>query len=71
MIDGNDLNEAMTDAANMIRGAIRDAAKELGNGDASTRMGALEAHGLAIKEAAREIADAIRELADAVRELDM
>jgi F0F1-type ATP synthase membrane subunit b/b' len=68
MIDGNDLNEAMTNAAEMIRGAIRDAARELGNGGAATSMGALEAHGAAIREAARDIADAIRDLAEAIRE---
>ncbi len=40
----------------------------LGNGSASTSMGAIEAHGVALKETGEKIADAIRELADAIRE---
>jgi len=44
------------------------AIKWLGNGDASCPMGALEAHGKAIIDAAENIASAIRDLAEAIRE---
>ena len=39
--------------------------RELGNGNAATSMGALEAHGLTIKEAGASISDALSTLADA------
>lgn len=38
----------------------------LGNGNASTQMGAIEAHGLAVKETGQAIAGAIAELAERV-----
>ena len=44
------------------------AAKWLGNGDAATPMGALEAHGKAVLDGCADVASAIRELAEAVRE---
>lgn len=47
---------------------IAGALDQLGNNRASTSMGAIEAHGLAVKEAAQEIADALRAVADAIRE---
>ena len=47
---------------------IADALKWLGNGDASTPMGAIEAHGKAILDAADKIAASIDNLADAIRE---
>jgi hypothetical protein len=50
-----------------LQGVVR-ALRDLGNGDAATHMGAIEAHGLAVKEGAAEIASAIRELAEAIRE---
>lgn len=40
--------------------------KYLGNGDAATTMGAIEAHGVMVKEAGENIAEAIRELASAI-----
>ena len=58
----------VVDALDSVANAIRYGLSRLGNADAATRMGALEAHGLAIKEGAEEIASAIRDLADAVRE---
>lgn len=48
--------------------AIRSAGKDLGNGNAATDMGAIEAHGLAIKDAGSEIAGALSEVATAIRE---
>jgi hypothetical protein len=42
--------------------------KYLGNGDASTPMGAIEAHGKAILDAAQLIADGLSEVAAAIRE---
>jgi len=47
-----------------VASAIRYAAAELGNGNAGTPMGALEAHGVAMKEAADAIAEAILEHAE-------
>ena len=57
----------IVDALAIIGNSIRTAGKWLGNGDAATPMGALEAHGMAIKEAGGEIASALRDLADAIR----
>jgi hypothetical protein len=48
--------------------AIARALNRLGNADASTPMGGLEAHGAAILEAADKIAGAIHDLAAAIRE---
>jgi hypothetical protein len=47
---------------------LRTWMKYLGNGDASTTFGAIEAHGMAIKEAAEEIASGLRDVAGAIRE---
>lgn len=58
----------VVDALQGIGELIRSAARSLGNGDASTPMGAIEAHGKAVTDAAGAIAEAIRDLADAVRE---
>jgi hypothetical protein len=48
--------------------AIAEQLKKLGNADAGTRMGGLEALGAAIKDSNGEIASALAELAEAVRE---
>lgn len=40
----------------------------LGNADASTSMGAIEAHGKAILEASENIAGGLHDIADAIRE---
>jgi hypothetical protein len=48
--------------------AIRYAGRWLGNGEASTPFGALEAHGMAILEASENISASIRYLAEAIRE---
>lgn len=39
--------------------AISRAIHDLGNGNAATPMGAIEAHGVAMREAARRLAEAI------------
>ena len=57
----------IVDAIAQVGGALRCAAKWLGNGDAATPMGAIEAHGKAIADASENIAGAIRELAEAIR----
>jgi uncharacterized protein YukE len=58
----------IVDALENVANAIRYGLKWLGNADAATSMGALEAHGLTIKESADQIASAIHDLAEAVRE---
>jgi hypothetical protein len=50
--------------------AITFGAKHLGNNDAATPMGALEAHGKCILDASDRIAGAISDLADAIREIN-
>lgn len=47
---------------------IARAIHRLGNADASTPMGGLEALGGVIEKAGADIANALRELADAIRE---
>jgi len=44
------------------------ALKWLGNGDAVTNLGAIEAHGMQVEKAGQAIADAISDLADAIRD---
>lgn len=43
--------------------------KNLGNADAATPMGAIEAHGAVVQEVGGLIADSISEVAEALREL--
>ena len=66
--DANGEPANLVDAISQVANAIRYGAKWLGNGEADTPMGALEAHGKAIIDASETIAGAIRELADAIRE---
>lgn len=47
-------------------GAIASALRALGNNDAATSMGGLEALGLSIREAAEDIAGGLRAIADAI-----
>lgn len=54
----------LTDAVEDIASALR----RLGNADAATSFGAIEAHGMQVEKAGRAIADAITELAEAIRE---
>ena len=51
---------------NEIASAILKAAHLLGNGDAATPMGAIEALGKVHREGMAEIADALREIACAI-----
>jgi hypothetical protein len=55
--------------AEIIAGAITSGLKWLGNGNASTPMGAIEAHGKSILDSATLIADALHDVADAIRRL--
>jgi hypothetical protein len=48
--------------------AIARALHQLGNADAATPQGALEAHGGAILQGTQLIADALHDVADALRE---
>jgi hypothetical protein len=48
---------------------IAMALKYLGNGDASTTMGAIEAHGMAIKESAETISSALESIASSIDNL--
>jgi hypothetical protein len=45
---------------------IAHALRDLGNGDAATRMGAIEAHGKALHDATRELANAITGAAELI-----
>jgi len=58
MDPSDDIVEAIDGLARAIHGGL----SQLGNGNASTPMGAFEAHGAAMLEAAENIASAIREL---------
>ena len=49
---------------NELSNAIIQAAKILGNGDASTSYGAIEAHGMAIKESGLLCSSALNNIAD-------
>ena len=60
-LDENDLVGAIE--------SISRALVSLGNGNACTQMGAIEAHGKAITDAGSKIADAINGLADAIVEI--
>ena len=53
-----------TEALNNIANALL----RLGNADAATPMGGLEAHGAAVLEAAQIIADGLQDVAEAIRE---
>ena len=55
-------SEDMIEAIDGLAHAIHLGLSNLGNGNAATPMGALEAHGQAMLEAAENIASAIREL---------
>ena len=67
--DSNYETANLVDVVDRLGHQIMYAAKWLGNGDASTHMGALEAHGKAVLDGCTAVASAIRDLADAVVEL--
>jgi spore maturation protein SpmA len=54
---------------NEIADAIIKAANLLGNGNASTPMGAIEAHGLMVNEGCGKVATGLHDIAEALREL--
>ena len=62
MEPSDDIVEAIDGLAQAIHGGL----SQLGNGNASTPMGAFEAHGAAMLEAAENIASAIRELSSSI-----
>ena len=56
----------------VIAEALMEVAHELrwlGNADASTPFGALEAYGIVVEEAAKTQADGLHDIADAIRDL--
>ena len=64
----NPKDDNLIDAIDSIGRAIVHAAKLLGNNGAATEMGALEAHGKCILDAANRIASAIETLAEVISE---
>jgi hypothetical protein len=60
-----------SDAANIVDAvySLSRALKYLGNGDAATTMGGLEAHGVAMKEAAESIERGLESIATAITAL--
>ncbi len=66
-IDRNGEPANIAEAVFALAESIRSAGKWLGNGDAATPMGALEAHGKAVLDAADRIAGALSDVADAIR----
>ena len=69
--DANLESANVVDVLHQVSQAIVFAAKHLGNGDASTPMGAIEAHGKAITDAAALLAASLDRLSDAVRDVDL
>ena len=67
MEPSDDIVEAIDGLAQAIHGGL----SQLGNGNASSPMGAFEAHGHAMLEAAENIASAIRELSISIDTLKM
>ena len=67
MEPSDDIVEAIDGLANAIFRGL----SQLGNGNASTPMGAFESHGHAMLEAAENIASAIRELSISIDTLKM
>jgi hypothetical protein len=59
-------SEDIIEAIDGLAHAIHLGLSNLGNGNAATSMGALEAHGQAMLEAAENIASAIRELSSSI-----
>ena len=64
-------NGDVVEAIDGLARAIHLGLSNLGNGNAATPMGALEAHGQAMLEAAENIASAIRELSSSIDTLKM
>jgi hypothetical protein len=66
--DSNGEAANLVDVVHELARAVGFGLKWLGTGDAMTQMGAIEAHGVMVKEAAETIAAAISDLASAIRE---
>ena len=64
-------SEDMIEAIDGLAHAIHLGLSNLGNGNAATPMGALEAHGQAILEAAENIASAILQLSISIDRFKM
>lgn len=65
--NGDDAN--IVSAIHHLGTALRDVASDLGNGGASTPMGAIEAHGKCVLEAAASISDSLEAIAGAIQDL--
>ena len=68
LLDSEGGNYSIVDGLYEIGRVILIAADRLGNGGASTPMGALEAHGKAMLDSAEKISAALLEVAEAIRE---
>jgi len=68
VMDSNFETANIVDVIERLAASIKFAAKHIGNGDASTYMGALEAHGKAMRDAADIISGSIDNLANAIRD---
>ena len=64
-------NEDVVEAIDGLAHAVHLGLSNLGNGNAATPMGALEAHGQAILEAAETIASAILQLSISIDRFKM
>ena len=64
-------SEDIIEAIDGLAHAIHLGLSNLGNGNAATSMGALEAHGKAVLEAGENIASAIRELSGVIDRFKM
>ena len=64
-------NEDVVEAIDGLAHAVHLGLSNLGNGNAATPMGALEAHGQAILEAAENIASAILQLSISIDRFKM
>ena len=65
--DSNGEAPNLVDATHHIARAISIGMRQLGNGDADSHFGAIEAHGKAVLDAAEKIADALNNVAEAIR----
>ena len=59
----------IVDALDNLGRNILEAAKHLGNGDACTEFGALEAFGMTVRDAAKEISGGLGDVASALRDI--
>jgi hypothetical protein len=65
MMEDIEIEKAIVDAGQSIARAL----DRLGNADAGTPMGGLEAHGAVLLEAAEKISSALYDVAGAIREV--